>query len=881
MKKRFLFFSIAFLLVLSSSFLLASFEKGDSESSIDYSYGPEGIISGWINMSFEEEPVDSSFIGNVGTNSYEITLKEVLENSQGYSYSCDNENCDSYYSEGPSNKSKEFNLNKGNSKIMGFYFNDENIKGVENISFNIESDALKNCVNQIEIDLFDNGEVDFVNQKSSSGICESSYGCFDNVTEKIKDVSVSMVCQRISFPVGPSFQIGASLKEGTGEGNLSAEIHGISGGYLTDCDLDESLLNSNEFTEIGCEVDFSVSKSSDYYVCIYNDGDIGDYFLKGSSSEKCGFPGSPASSESEVGSYSIFRTKKEFASPSFQIIDSYDLGISDSVYNYIYTNLTNGTMNCSKGCIVPMRITSNINNQGITLNNLDLDYEGSIGSSTDSNFYTINKIPAKVNSSFGKIPLNVFNFTAPSDSGEFDFVLNYGGDEIINEDNLSVRNVTEIISIYPQKTAVAYPTTFSLRATSTENISSFNWSFGDNTSKTTFEPNVEHSYDSEGNFTLKVIAIYGDGTKVSGSSRINVGVPDEIIAEALSEKKSKLNNLKSDISESGFSNKILNKYLGVDNLSNQINDLETRYQNNKSTENLKSVLLKLLSLDIPLSVNKIKSTDSITFIPDENDIDVGAVAEIGGGNFSDEGAYRDAISSWSLENLDSKISFNQLSIKYSENFSKGLSTFKISLNPLSSGKKYFVFFEQGMFEFVENYSMSSIYNYDVLELEGSGEIVFYTEQSAEFSEIPVFFSPPLSELSVIEGPAVTDTTDESMKWGLLIFVFIGLIILGIVGYVLLQKWYDKKYEDYLFKDKNQLYNLINYVNTSKQKAMTDSEIKEKLKKVGWKSEQINYVLKKYAGKETGLKKLFSFGGGKKKLKKAKQKQKIQQRRPIQ
>ena len=84
----------------------------------------------------------------------------------------------------------------------------------------------------------------------------------------------------------------------------------------------------------------------------------------------------------------------------------------------------------------------------------------------------------------------------------------------------------------------------------------------------------------------------------------------------------------------------------------------------------------------------------------------------------------------------------------------------------------------------------------------------------------------------------------------MILVFVLLVAIAV--YAWLQAWYKKKYESYLFKNKNNFYNLINYFHNSKSKGWTDGEIVSKLKKAGWKSEQINYIMKKYAGKETGM-----------------------------
>jgi hypothetical protein len=73
-----------------------------------------------------------------------------------------------------------------------------------------------------------------------------------------------------------------------------------------------------------------------------------------------------------------------------------------------------------------------------------------------------------------------------------------------------------------------------------------------------------------------------------------------------------------------------------------------------------------------------------------------------------------------------------------------------------------------------------------------------------------------------------------------------------VIYIVLQRWYRKRYEDYLFKNKNDLYNLFNFIEMQRRKGASESDIHGKLKKAGWSSEQIKYSMRKHAGKRTGM-----------------------------
>ena len=128
-------------------------------------------------------------------------------------------------------------------------------------------------------------------------------------------------------------------------------------------------------------------------------------------------------------------------------------------------------------------------------------------------------------------------------------------------------------------------------------------------------------------------------------------------------------------------------------------------------------------------------------------------------------------------------------------------------------------------------------------------IKFSTTEEINFLELPLFISPALTNLVLIE---IAPEEQEGMRWALFILFMTLLLIIGFIAYIVLQHWYKTKYETYLFKNRNYLFNLITYIHDSKKKGMKDSEIIKKLKKAGWSSEQIAYVMKKYSGKRTGM-----------------------------
>jgi len=93
----------------------------------------------------------------------------------------------------------------------------------------------------------------------------------------------------------------------------------------------------------------------------------------------------------------------------------------------------------------------------------------------------------------------------------------------------------------------------------------------------------------------------------------------------------------------------------------------------------------------------------------------------------------------------------------------------------------------------------------------------------------------------------------------MLYIVIGCaILLLIIVYAIIERWYKRRYEDHLFSNKTNLYNLMIYINNMKKQGAGDDEIIERLKQAKWNSEQIRYAMRKYAGKRTGMFPLTTF-----------------------
>lgn len=872
---------LAVILVFSLISVSAGHLVGENEnySISKTNYGPGDNIEGWINISFEDEPVDSLFSDN---NENNATLYDLLKGSSGLNsdyddYSCDFPECEEHYATtGTGSLEKSTTLNTEKSAIFGISL-EGNIDSIESASFNLNSNASASCSNQIEIDMFADDDLDAINTNNGSEICNPlGYGCFDSsvsTTEYSIKQNSNIFCQEINITRSPSVEAGAWIKNVSGSMELKMYLYDLNENRIGECSLPQP---SNQGGEIGCSVrgtsnSIFLEKEKPYYVCVVGTGgiDAGDeYKIKGYASadeEKCGAPASP--SFDSVAAYQIFAREKEFGDvEDFKIQGD---NLAQNAEDYLVSEY--GDMDCSSHeCIIPVKIKSNINNQKITMSDLSVELQTNAGATEMNNIYKLEKVPAEITSEYGKFYFNDGNFTAPDEEGEFDFELSFGGEEIISEE-LNVVEVPHDIGLFPLETSTVISTDFRTSAEAAGNITEYSWDFGDNNTATTTKNTVSHTYESTGNYTVKVTVTDEFGRKGSNSFRVRVKTPEERIETMLESKKEDMEDFKSKTSSyDTFKKETIEEYLGISKKEQILDGIDANYTGNNSEEELNDLAKKLIDIKVPSNIEKTASGSGIMSFSNTETISPEIMGSITDEDYSweDEEKYSTAIEEWETVNMGNKISYEEYTVQFNGD-PESFNFYALSLGQKqgsSTDEYYFVMEKMEGLKFDDfNMSETSDGGHVYKKLTGDKTVSFFTTQDTSFDEIPYFASPKLSEVNINSTDDIEpEEPEDNMKWVWYILIVIGLAMVGLVVYYFLQRWYDKKYEDSLFKDKNKLYNLANYVTRAKKKGMSNSEIKKNLKKAKWSGEQIRYVMKKYAGKRTGLPKLFGnlFGGDK-------------------
>jgi PKD repeat protein len=404
-----------------------------------------------------------------------------------------------------------------------------------------------------------------------------------------------------------------------------------------------------------------------------------------------------------------------------------------------------------------------------------------------------------------------------------------------------------------------YPTNFTVKTDSNTEIELYEWDFGNGDKDTTITNNVEYTYNAMGSYNLEIRVVHIDNKSATKNFTITVGSMSEIVEYLLQTNKINLDAIQNQITSfSAFEQKVLKEGLDVNAIETALDVAETENANAYTEADYQAILQDLRALKIPEAISLSVETNSILFFPKKTNINIDALTEIARGNYesSKKEIYANSVLLWNVRNVDIILNHREITSSFIDHDEPPLNIFEIEITKkaMSEDDSYIILEKVDGWIFEEDYSEEEISGYFYLPfIEESKKIVFATTEDLNFLDLPLFVSPEISKLSLINfnfNPL--DDTRKIKKWILFSLIMLLLVILGLVFWAVLHAWYKKKYENYLFKNKNNLYNLFTWIKNSKKKGLSESKLKRKLRKAGWNSEQLRYVLRKYSSKKTGM-----------------------------
>ena len=853
------FILTAFLLTTS-----ATLSVGTQNYSISKTYGPSTNISGWLNISTENEPTNSTFRAYFnGDLVRTMSLESVLKENPSYNYSCSPLDCkENYLATNPQTTKQRYMAITPNPTMIGFKL-EGNIQSVDSVSFDITNDLGASCSSQVKLDILKDGTIDVINNKThATDICNpKSYGCF-NSSKTLKEFTLTpgkQYCQRINLTQYSGFALGSWIKKNSGDSIVVMSLHDLNGIAKKSCTITnvENLAGQ----DYSCKIDYMVSEPEEHFLCVYLSGGNGNYQIRGYSETEsaCAFPGVPGETE-ETAAYDLYAQGRKFA-PVGTISISNNFAESETISTKIWEYLlerygiVNGEVDCSsQECAIPIDIISDIPYHTTSLGNLNIRYDTDAGQITENNFYDLTQSPTKVTSNFQAVRLETLGITTLSEAMNYTFRLSFDGQTSILE-KIEVKDIPTIKSLTPTIIAAAFPTEFKVEISIPENttVKNYFWDFGDNYIEKTNSNRTTHSYNTTGNYTIKITVQDLRGLNSSKSFEINVTSPKNLIQERLLILDENLKKIKENIRVQKVTHQTnLNSILNIEDMTSKIETLKKDYNDSETEEDYKRIVEELITINIPERVFITTRADLIELFPSANKIDLAALEQIGGGSYDINSAqqYIEAITTWQQDNIEIKVNFSEFSAEYPSGIKPLVRMFDVQVDKKqdTTYDSYLILQKENL---IFNSPIQEKGNFVYANLQRSTKISFYTTGSVDFENLNAFVAPPINRLSIDEYTPQETEGKISKEVVVLMSIFF-LIILAVIIYIFLQQWYKKKYESHLFPHRNDFYNIIHYINNAKKKEHTDKEITQSLKKAGWGSEQITYALKKYEGKRTGM-----------------------------
>ncbi|MBU0976830.1 MAG: PKD domain-containing protein [Nanoarchaeota archaeon] len=915
----------------------ASFTIHQNSSSIEQNYLEGDVIRGVLNMSFAGQ-LNQDFTYNLGSSkSRLLDVLKLMNYTAGRDFTCDPLSCNSTYNAYDPEQSKEILLGD-DADYYGFRIKNNNpLELVSKLKFTLDVNADMDCVSQVYVDLFNDGTIDFFNTKPYTNVTNSRCyeyeyesgpgyrsGCFNREEAEnyvFLEGEPDVYCELMeNIPPSGAYEVGGNFRIYKGGGDIGfylAPVEGecdwIAGGGFGNIPgplppaeyLDNFLLETN--------ITYPTFEPFDAFLCVYTSVQYaGDYIslLSEDDGENCGMPsvGPPCF----LPSYDYTEDYDLFIKPlGYDVITSvvFDADTYDSFRNRDlakdltnYLNVTYG-LNCSgeTGCIIPVAVWGKPPYEGFDqkIKSVDLKYKpkGS-GTLLEDKVYDLTERPAKISSNYLKILAEKLEFAVPDSNGKRTFTLSLGGQEVIEKD-IDVE-IGFSFNMIPRLALVERETLFTIR--SNASIAETIWDFDDGTAiERVTGASVKHAYAQPGEYGIKVTAIKkqtGTGTPQNSTKRFKVlvGNARDSVDLTLKDLEQKISNLELDLT--GYPPwvaTVLSSTIGLDikKALVQTKRQEFKTLTNQTDDSVYIAMINaLLDIDLPY---QIYTSESFTLPGDfgYDYADMSHLQEISQTSIQEVDELKARVFDFmnryynvdiSADTVTALRDFNEevnVLKKYKITFPEIEDSGKSPVYLIISQPKSSMYFSSNNESFVSTGLGGGTYLDMSAEQVSSVEFAITGPSAPEIDGLGVYISPSaasfgISNNTVIKecwlGGDICDYAAWSYFWswtglGILLAVF-------LIVYLLLQTWYKRHYEKYLFPNPNDLYNLLNFIYNSRRNNLRDVDVRKSLKQRGWNGEQITYAFRKLEGKRTGMWEipLFKFAENRKVRKELQQRQ---------
>lgn len=781
--------------------------------------------------------VESNFGGSISLLKL-IRLSQINDNWQ-----CNTLNCETIYKP----KEKITSPLSGNELFLGLKAIGKDIE-ISALDFILRTDALPSCENQVSIFTSENEEIMNPKIKNDSLCGEKNYGCFESSNDNLKaTLNAEPVCELMNLTNAPGYLVGARITNSTeGNAEIKMELNKVIEGAIES--LGECILPSlsQETQEVSCVISKPIRKG-EYYLCI--SASSKNYKIRAENRGKiCGT--ASLGSEEFSFDYEVFAQALKYDSPMLSIrnesLAQIGIDIEDYANSYVQSAFEG---NCTSECLVPFKIKSS-SAQRVLAENGKIEYS-SQGTQFDSNeIYLLEQEEPKITGNV-EIQLAEAEFSVSETSRILR--LSIGGNSIVSIPINVTRGFT--FGLIPSFAYLGIDTRFSIL--SQENITEVNWDFGDDTTEISNERSTTHRYLESGNYTITIEATNSRGIKVTRAFDIYAGNVDGAFDIAIRRKNETINNIKEKIKTiPEFARSRIENALNLSAQENLFNEI-LRKVNSSANDSIKiEAINEINSIEIPNSLS-LSAVEKLPLALGFSNIDTSYIENISQIELNSEKKeeFKNNLIFWSNKNYAPEVERKEIIAEAGMQRETIGVLYKVFFNKKGdvSDEVFFIIdYPKEQIAFSREYGQKSINN------EASSATYFsINEDSVEFfidadvgiEELGMHISP---RINVIGNYGERNKFLQEFPTARVIIYIILLIIGALAVYIILQEWYKRNYESHLFRNKDELYNLLAFIYNARQSQMQDDDSRRKLANAGWSHEQLSYAFKKIDGKRTGM-----------------------------
>ena len=816
-------------------------------------------LGGTITVMFNDENLDASLRTNFGQSILLRTLLELNQKTAGTHYNCSNSNCMPNYE--PVSVVEQITFGSEGAEV-GFVLEGASIRNVRDVRLDIRGSSAPSCFPDLSVDMFNAGtRIVTSTRYTDQGCYVPRYGCFESDRTNYQSVNVpagsASYCEKITLPAAPAFRIGARLtNSSSGSAVLTMKLYQLSGTLLGQCTL--PLFAQNE-EELNCVVPRGAVAQEDYLVCI-NAGSASSYRIRAESNEPCGTTDRGAS---YMADYEIFAQNLRFDSPSIELSDgAFRNSTGQALLPLIQSYLTERYNNqCRPNCIVPLRIFGAA--QEVRFSNAFIRYDSAIGTGVESSsVYLLTMDNAAIDSGALTLDLSMANFTIPQGFSGRTLEL------FIDNRSLVRKNVNVSIGfsfdLQPKFAAFARDTGFTI--TPSNNISRATWSFGDGSAAQSSQgATTRHRYNTHGLFVITVDATNTIGQTSRRAFNVQVSNPESAVNETLALYERDLKSVLGNISlyPNWLQQELLTR-LELAAINQTIAAARAAQTSAVNESDFVEIMNSLAGVRVPAGIS-ISVRGTLPLSVGSENMDISLLKEMHDIAISDE-SLRNSVLLWMREHYAPQARFETYSAHYGDVSEPVITRFTIELNARGQRlpTELIIGYPADSVRIVSNSggndSLSRGVSIGVPD--SANNVEFSVVGMVSPQEIGAYLVPaqidglgdlqlPADNACNFDGLCSDEETrancpSDCRPWGTAITLIIFILVIGVGAYFGLRWWYANRYESHLFKNKQDLHNILNFIGNARRGGMPEKYIQKKLKVAGWTSEQTSYALSKYA-----------------------------------